>query len=377
MKYKVLLCTPYGGVVGGISRWADHFVSYYKTLGSTDINMSILPMGRSVLIGRDSMFYYRLWWGIKDYLRIFKELHRILKKERCFDIMHIATSASWGLVKDLYLLYVGRRRGIKTIIHFRFGRIPDLYIKKNWEWWLLVRVLHFADVIIVIDQTSYDTLISAGYKNVKYIPNPLAPNVTTYVKLHKDECVRFERSLLFAGHVIKTKGVFELVAACRDIPGVKLKIMGAVLPNVKKELELLAAKNNDSSWVEICGERPYEEILEAMMKCSVFVLPTYTEGFPNVILESMACGCPIVTTNVGAIPEILDIKNGFNHGICVAPRNVIQLRDAILKMLDDPQYAMQCGLNAQKRVNECYSMRIIWNKIAETWRSLMYEHIEK
>lgn len=79
-----------------------------------------------------------------------------------------------------------------------------------------------------------------------------------------------------------------------------------------------------------------------MLKCTVFVLPTYTEGFPNVVLESMACGCPIVATSVGAIPEMLD----GGAGIVIEPRNVEQLRDAVAWVLENPERAAEMGAQA-------------------------------
>ena len=84
----------------------------------------------------------------------------------------------------------------------------------------------------------------------------------------------------------------------------------------------------------------------------------------------MACGCSIVTTDVGAIPEMLDIKNGFNNGICIKPRDVNQLHDAIYMMLNSSEYAQQCGRNAQLRVNALYTMPRIWTLLVEIWMSV-------
>ena len=107
------------------------------------------------------------------------------------------------------------------------------------------------------------------------------------------------------------------------------------------------------------------------MTCSVFVLPSHTEGFPNVILESMACGCPIVATPVGAIPEMLDADSEKPCGVIVPVNDSVQLRTAIERILDDPAYASLISDNARQKVNEEYSMPKVWNQLVGIWREVV------
>ena len=143
-------------------------------------------------------------------------------------------------------------------------------------------------------------------------------------------------------------------------------MIGYETDDIKEKIIEEAGEDNES-WLEIAGEQSFENTIKEMISAAVFVLPTYTEGFPNVIIESMACGCPIVTTCVGAIPEMLDIENGNNYGICVEPKNVKALKESIQKMLNNREYALECGKNAQRRVNELYSMSKVWSQLEAIW----------
>jgi glycosyltransferase involved in cell wall biosynthesis len=142
---------------------------------------------------------------------------------------------------------------------------------------------------------------------------------------------------------------------------------GAIKPYIAEDLK--SRWNSTSSTLHILGNRPFCEIIADMCRCGVFILPTYSEGFPNVILESMACGCAIVTTPVGAIPEMLEEKDGKHYGIMVEPRNVNQLRNAIDKMLSDAKFRTECEANVKQRVNERYNIESVWRKMVEMWRS--------
>lgn len=362
-KTKVLLSSPLGGKVGGIQRWTGHILKYYDT-HKTDIELKQFYPTSKHGVYQNTSLIVRLYLGATKYIPYLSGLKKELSSGE-YDVVHFASSASISLIRDILSLRIAKKRGAKSLIHFRFGRIPEIYNKRNWEYKLLHRVIGLADKAVVIDMASYYTLENERYRNIELLPNPLTPQVGNIISENK-EIKRVDRKIVFAGHMVRTKGIFELVEVCRNIEDIKLKMIGYVTDEIKNELIAIAGDNH-KKWLDIAGEQSFENTIKEMLSAGIFALPTYTEGFPNVIIESMACGCPIVTTDVGAIPEMLDIKNGFNNGICVKPKDVESLREAIVKMLDDREYAIRCGKNAQQRVNSLYSMDKVWKQLEAMW----------
>ena len=358
---RILFCSPIK-IVGGISRWTAHILNYYTENASKDIELVQYYSETKSNFSKKKNLLGRIYDGALGYWPMCREIKQILKKQQ-FDLIHLCTSASLSLLKDIVILKIAKKYGVRSVLHFHFGRIPQIFETQNWEYKLLRRVLGLADRVIVIDQRSYDTLLNAGYRHIENLPNPLTPAVANIIEQNTIEVEA--RKIVFAGHVVPAKGVFELVRACKQIPNIKVNLLGSVTDEIKTQLEEEAGANHQ--WLNIMGEQPFETTIKEMMSTGAFVLPTYTEGFPNVIIESMACGCPIVTTDVGAIPEMLDIEHGANYGICVKPRQVKELREAIEKMLNDRTYALRCGMNAQNRVRELYSMPQVWNKMVDIW----------
>ncbi len=363
-RTKVLLCSPLDkSGVGGIAKWTKYIMDYSKSNCQFIDLEHFYPQTKTK--GATSSLK-RILNGIKNYFPLLSGLKKILKM-KSFDVVHFSTSASVSLIKDILSINIAHKNGVKAVTHFHFGRIPQIYKNNNWERRLIDIVIHKSDATITMDRASYDTLTKQGYKNIYLLPNPLSLNVSDIIEQNKF-IKREPRTIVFAGHVIKTKGVFELVKACKDFENIKLCLYGKVTEQIRGDLQKEAG-DNYNSWLEIKGECCTEDVIRAMLSAGMFVLPTYTEGFPNVIIESMACGCPIVTTSVGAIPEMLDINGMSNCGICVPPRNVEKLKNAIQLMLDDSRYALQCGYNARKRVNDLYAMNIVWEKLSQIWQT--------
>ena len=360
MSVRVLLASPRHGS-GGIAKWTDHILSYYQSNCHNEIELDLLSMDRRPF----SNFIMRLLCGIWDYSKVILKARSNLKHHH-YDVIHICTSGSISYIKDIILLFMTKRFHARAVIHLHYGRIPQIIKEKNWEWILLQKVLALADACITIDRSSFYALLSANQKNVFNIPNPLATTVERFVEMHENDSNRDEKMVLFVGHCLKTKGVYELVEACKDISGIRLVLVGMISDSVRADLETLSSKDMT---LNVLGERPYEETLNLMMQCGVFVLPSYTEGFPNVILESMACGCAIIATTVGAIPEMIGEENGKQYGVLVPPKNVEALKNALFLLLKDSVLSETCRTNVRYKVKR-YSIVPIWTNLVELWEQV-------
>jgi glycosyltransferase involved in cell wall biosynthesis len=369
---KVVLLSPLPPPQGGIATWTKHILNYYQEVKDLS-DISLIHVSTSKTIGRitDKRLLYRLWTGIVNTYSIIKEVRNTIDQTKP-NVVHFTSSASLALFKDYIIQTIIRLNNADNIIHFRFGRIPQLSIKKNWEWMLLTLIIKRSSRCIVIDQKSYNTLIAFGFTNVDYVPNPVSPELLKLIEENNAKhIVREKRKIIFVGHVILTKGVYELVKACLDIPNITLELIGPYEEKVKRELFSLAKNRNNGDWMTMAGSLKMNQIIQKMMMANVFCLPSYSEGFPNVILESMACGCPIISTTVGAIPEMLNILDIENKcGICVNPNDICALKHAIGLYLNDEKLAKQHGDAARKRVVSEYNMPIVWGMLTKVWEKV-------
>lgn len=358
---RVLLASPKGNVSGGIARWTEHVLRYYNTIENTSVQLSFFNTARKKQ-APDGIIK-RIFRALLEYPRKIWDLSMTLKKKD-YDLLHFTSSASLGLLRDIIIIFIAKKTKTKTVIHFRFGRTPEILKKNNWECVLLKYVVSNVDKAIFIDKSSYDSIYSCGFKNVVLLPNPLSSDIFTKIK-ELGDVEREYRTVLFVGHCYVDKGVFELAEVCKLLPDVKLKFVGSVSSSIKNKL-----LESSSGNIKVVGEESYDLIIEDMLKCDLFVLPSYTEGFPNVILEAMACSCAIIATNVGAIPEMLD-ENGVDRcGIIIPPRNVEKLKDAIITLFENDELKQLYRNKAKQRVCNLYTMDVVWAKMVEIWKSI-------
>jgi glycosyltransferase involved in cell wall biosynthesis len=161
-----------------------------------------------------------------------------------------------------------------------------------------------------------------------------------------------EPTVLYVGRLVQGKDPATLLQSfkivTRNLPNARLEIVGngplrAKLDAIIRSMSLESAVRLIPGSVDI---RPYLE------KAWLFAMSSIREGSPNVIIEAMATGLPVVATRVGGIPEL--VEDG-RTGKIVEPGNIKGLADALTDLLKNEKRRHEMGLRARKRVLDRHS----------------------
>jgi glycosyltransferase involved in cell wall biosynthesis len=369
---KLLLIAPLplpGGPVGGIGSVTENMVQFLKK-NPDGIDLVLHNTIHRIRSITSNSLFIRLFTGILNSLKTYFQVIVMIHKNRP-DIIHLASSSSFALLKDHLIVKAAYRAKIPIVMHWHFGRIPSLSIKQNWEWKAFIRICRKSTISVVIDKKTYDTLHKTGISNVVYVPNALSADVEQKARelLGKPD-QRQPNRLVYVGHVIKNKGVYELVEACSQIPVINdLILIGSYDEKIKNELLKIAYKKDEGKWIKFMGQQTKNEVLGYMFNSPILVLPSYTEGFPMVIIEAMVMGCAIIATDVGAIPDILAINSDKPCGLCIPPQNIEKLKEAVVMLVNDPNLIDLMGKRGLERALGQYNLEHIMNQYKKIWKT--------
>ena len=302
-------------------------------------------------------------------IQLLRDAWRLVKtlQGKHFDVIHLTTSGHLSSVRDVVISYFAAWFGVPLVLHIRFGRIPAIASVETLEWRLLRKTMRLAASVVAIDGATFQAV-------QRYVPEVklcLIPNCVNLAALPVPKSGSSEvKTALFVGWVVATKGVGELCESWSKIrpEGWRLQIVGSVDEAYKT---LLVAQFPEDS-IEFTGLLPHPETMERIANCDLFVLPSYTEGFPNAVVEAMALGRPIIATRVGAIPEMLQ----GGAGVLVESRSVEQLSSAIHRVTSNPDLRVQLGLHAEKKAKANYAIETVFDAYVSLWKQVS-KHLSK
>jgi len=361
---RVLILSPLPPPVGGIASWTVNVLEYIKRENFENIfHLNTAILFRNITSNTPIV---RIFSGLLDAFRIVTLfLFNVIKIRP--NTVHLTTSASLGLFRDIIIAIFCKLFKIRLIVHFRFGRIPDLVKSENWEWKLLVYLIRFSKNSIVIDQKSYEA-IALNHSNlpVVLLPNPCSLEVEKIAK--KEVLKNKNQDFIYIGHVIEAKGVFDLITAISNISeNIILRIVGPFDIQMKDQVIPLSKRKNNGDWLIFEGIKERSWILQKMENSQCLILPSHTEGFPNVILEAMACGCPVIASDVGAIPQMLDCLGEKPTGLCFPAKDILSLEKAMSNMMNNEKLKLVFSVNGKNKVLNEYRLEIIFNKYRNLW----------
>jgi colanic acid/amylovoran biosynthesis glycosyltransferase len=157
------------------------------------------------------------------------------------------------------------------------------------------------------------------------------------------------RRLLFVGRLAGVKGLpmlFDAVARVKAAyPEVKLTLAGDGPDRAR--LEEQATRLGIAPNVEFLGYRSQAQVRDLLQQADVFVMGSFAEGVPVVLMEAMAAGVPVVATQIAGIPEL--VETGVN-GLLVPPGDVESLAAAIGRLVEDAPLRAALGANGRAKV---------------------------
>ncbi len=262
-----------------------------------------------------------------------------IKECDIFRVFHISGTIPAVISKILY-----KKKYVTT---YGYLWLKDLLFRKMYHQYFFAKLVEYfglrlADgVIVTIDVTkNYVKKFTRG--RIIKIPNSVDTNLFRPMKIKKGKIKRIIRT----GRIEEAKNIPSLIKAVSLLKDKAELVMFCNINDLTKELTQLAKELGVK--MKIHDIIPNEELPKELNKADVFVIPSFFEGHPKVLIEAMACGLPCIGTNVRGIKEVIrDGKTGLLCG--TDPESIAE---KIQWVFDHPKEAKKLGKNARKYVLE-------------------------
>ena len=294
-----------------------------KDLIDSNVNVKFIPENRKSIISR-LIFLFSLIRQIKP------------------DIIH-----SWTVHDNAYAGVIGLFfKNMKVYGSVR-GSLKGTGFKKMSKILQLLS-LRLVPKMIINSFSIKKELLDKGIKKDKIImlKNYVALQPKTPSIIHKDQII------CTIGNLRKNKNQSLFINAMKRVtefyPNVKGFIIGQSVedePDIENKLNKLIKTLNMCNKIELLGFQ--QNTMKFLKRSTIFVLPSFKEGTPNTILEAMSLGIPVIASNVGGIPQI--IEDGVN-GILIQKFDSVELSDIIIELLGDFERQKYISSNARRYI---------------------------
>lgn len=299
-----------------------------------------------------------LYFGIR-YIQI---LFTILTGN--YKIAHLHTAERGSFWRKRFLMKTYHKFGIKVVMHHHAAEFEDFYSKCTDAQKEKVKdALAEADVNIVLSERLVPMIKD---KQPEAKVEVLYNAVNTY---DKNPYSLDARNVLFMGRLGVRKGTFDLIEAIKrldkEIPAdVQFYLCGDMGENeVRAKVKEYAIEHRivHVGWIDGAQKREY------MSKSMINCLPSYNEGLPMTILETMAAGIPNISTNIASIPEVIhDGENGF----LIVPGDIETLVDRLRKLINSAELRSRFSNAGYDLVSNNFSIESNIEKLKKIYQEL-------
>lgn len=316
-----------GGISSVVNEYADNFETfkYVVTAASRDDNK--LKKMYDVLSGL-LIFVFRLVF------------------DRQIKIVHVQGSHGASFDRKKVFVKIAKRFGRKVIWHMHASQFVPFYESRK-DKASIVSTLNKADKLIVLSSYYAEFYKSIGVDEDRIVT---LNNIVPYPRIEIQKS-RYENKLrlLFLGEISRRKGVFDLVQAIRENQSLAEQIEIRIGGNGETEkLKDLIHDAGLTKCIKFEGWVSGEKKNALLNWADVYILPSYNEGLPISILEALSYNCPVISTPVGGVEEVVKderrmLGTSCGNGRIVTPGNTHEIADAIQFYVEHCDAVIQHG----------------------------------
>lgn len=255
--------------------------------------------------------------------------------------------AHFGFPDGAACTLVGRRYAVPVVVTLRgsdINNMADEWGIRSWTKWML----RSAQSIVVVSEALKDRAIALGCpaENIRVIRNGVDRSL--FQPRQEREYLRrnlqLERpTMLSVGNLIPLKGHHLFVEALAQLPDWQGVIVGS--GPMQEELTTLAETLQVADRLRIVSDMSQPELAEFYAAADVLVLASASEGLPNVVLEALSSGIPVIATNVGGVGEIM--QSGI-QGCLLSERSAASIVQAVMRLRlpsDEQRQALRSSID--------------------------------
>jgi glycosyltransferase involved in cell wall biosynthesis len=356
------------GSLGGVSNYTKLLLNH---INRDDFDVYYYSLGKSPNWYKGEDKPSLLEFGIKSVKKMLFFFY-FLKKNR-IEVVHLNSGLTQiSLFREGLLSLIAKLVGCNTLffIHGWKEKEFDKLLKSKIKKKLSINILNKQDKIFVLAEQFKRKLIDLGIENEKIFVTSMLVEANKYFP-HDKKFLR-PYKILICANMIKEKGIFELLEAAPKVlekfPDSKFIFMGEGkdLENLKQKTKKMNVEKN----IVFTGHLIGEEKIKIFKNSHIFVIPSYTEGFPTVVLEALAAGAALIFTPVGGLVNtMVDGRNGFL--IKSIPPDPDDIAEKVIHLLENPRLMIKISEDNIMEAKEKFDADILSRDIGKIYRQII------
>jgi|GEM_PF-2055123 len=360
-KIRILLCSVSLEDKGGVSNYVRLILDNYPR-DTYMINHFVQ--------GNTSKFM-KIFYPILILIQLLKFKEKLKKFNP--DIIHINPSLAWiAIIRDYIFTRYAKKNGFSVL--FCVGgwdkNISEHFNRETILSRFFFNIFKIPDKILVLASGFKNELTALGIDSNKIIVTTMMVESEKF----KSENKMFDPpyTLLFCSRIEKLKGVYQLLDAfqliIRKYPETELIYVGqgSEFNNLNKKISDMKLTEH----IKCVGFKSGVEKINYFNDSDMVILPSFTEGFPNIFCEAMAAGLPFIGTHVGGL---IDVFEDGKQGLVIQsmPPTPEEISDKILRLMENQKLMKQISENNLREAKDKYDVKVVIAKLDNLYQEML------